>query len=92
MQVRYYLCNEAVKVRICGTLAAEVTAAEVEDGLVVDHERTVRVLEGRVGRQDGVVRLDDRRRHAWCWVHGEFQFRFLGVLHAQAFHQQRGKS
>ena len=33
--------------------------ADVIDGLVVNHEGAVGVLQGGVGGQDGVVRLDD---------------------------------
>jgi len=84
-----HLCNEAVKIGVGGTLAVEVAAAEVEDGFVVDHKRAVGVLEGRVGRQDRVVWLDDGRRHARCRVDGKLQLGLLGVLHAEAFHQQR---
>ena len=39
---------------------SEVLAADVVDGLVVDHEGAVDVLERRVGREDRVVGLDDR--------------------------------
>ena len=38
-------------------------ATDVVDGLIVDHERAVGVLQGGVGRQDGVVGLDDSSGH-----------------------------
>jgi len=46
------LCYEAIEISVGRTFTVEVAATQVEDGLVVDHERAVRVLEGRVGRQD----------------------------------------
>lgn len=46
------LSNQAVKVLVVGTLQAEVAAADVVDGLVVDHEGAVGVLEGGVGGED----------------------------------------
>jgi hypothetical protein len=56
---------------IVGALNVQVSAADVVDSLVVDHERTVRVLEGGVSRQDGVVRLNDSSRHLRSRVDGE---------------------
>ena len=82
------LCDETVKVGVGGSFAVEVAAAEVEDGLIVDHERAVRVLEGRVCRQDRVVRLDDGRRDTGGRVDGELQLGLLGVLDAETLHQQ----
>lgn len=38
--------------------------------LVVDHEGAVNVLEGRVGREDGVVGLNDRVGHLGGGVDG----------------------
>lgn len=43
------LGDDPVKVGVAGALDAELVAGDVEDGLVVDHERAVDVLaEGRV--------------------------------------------
>ena len=53
------LGNEAVQVDIVGTLETKVLSADVVDSLVINHERTVRVLEGGVGGEDGVVWLND---------------------------------
>jgi len=41
----------------CGN--AETLLANVSDRLIIDHERAVRVLESGVGRQDGIVGLND---------------------------------
>ena len=53
------LSNQSVEVGVGGSLDAQATAADVEDGLVVDHEGAVGVLQGGVGGQDGVVGLDN---------------------------------
>jgi len=53
--------NEPVEVAIWGSLDVEVAATDVVDGLVVDHEGAVGVLQGGVGGQDGVVGLHHRR-------------------------------
>jgi hypothetical protein len=53
------LCDETVQVLVVGALDTEVPSADVVDGLVVDHEGAVGVLEGGVGGENGVVWLDD---------------------------------
>ena len=46
-----------------GRSTSKFLDTNIKDGLVVDHEVTVGVLQRRVRRQDRVVRLDDGRRH-----------------------------
>ena len=53
------LADQTVEVGVGGALDVQVTAADVVDGLVVDHEGAVGVLQGGVGGQDGVVRVYD---------------------------------
>ncbi len=57
------MTDEAVEVGVGGPLDVQVPAADVIDGLIVDHEGAVGVLQGRVGGQDGVVGLDDGGGH-----------------------------
>ena len=57
------LTDEPVQIRVRWSFDVEVTPTDVVYGLVVDHEGAVGMLEGRVGREDRVVRLDDSRRH-----------------------------
>ena len=52
-----YLGDDPVQVGVARPVNVEVSAADVVDGLVVDHEGAVRVLECGVRRQDRVVRL-----------------------------------
>ena len=52
---RHDLADQTVEVGVAGALNVQVTAADVVDGLVVNHEGAVGVLQGGVGRQDGVV-------------------------------------
>eukprot|EP00630_Chrysocystis_fragilis_P007120 CAMPEP_0197386976 /NCGR_PEP_ID=MMETSP1165-20131217/239_1 /TAXON_ID=284809 /ORGANISM="Chrysocystis fragilis, Strain CCMP3189" /LENGTH=472 /DNA_ID=CAMNT_0042912263 /DNA_START=199 /DNA_END=1617 /DNA_ORIENTATION=- len=53
------LGEEAVQVGVGGALDVEVAAADVVEGLVVEAERDVGVLEEGVGREHRVVGLDD---------------------------------
>ena len=57
------LADQTVEVGVGGTLDVQVPAADVVDGLVVDHEGAVGVLQGGVGGQDGVVGLDHSGGH-----------------------------
>ncbi|KAF4526367.1 hypothetical protein B566_EDAN014105 [Ephemera danica] len=73
------LANKTVQVGVGGTLNVEITAADIVDGFVVNHESAVRVLEGGVG---------DLR----SGVDGELKLALLSVVHRQTFHQQRGEA
>lgn len=85
---RNCLTHGPVDICECGSFDSQVSRANFEDGFVVDHESTVGVLEGRVGSQNRVVRLDDGRGHLWRWVDGEFEFGFLAVVDAQTLHDE----
>eukprot|EP00041_Stephanoeca_diplocostata_P007724 m.111310 g.111310 ORF g.111310 m.111310 type:complete len:468 (-) comp17006_c0_seq1:106-1509(-) len=83
------LGNESVQVGVCRALDVEVTAADVVDGLVVNHERAVGVLKGSVARQNGVVWLNNGGGDLRGWVDSEFKLRLLAVVDGQALHQKR---
>lgn len=82
------LGNQAVQVLERGTGDVEVAAADVVDGLVVDKERAVRVLNGAVGGEDCVVGLDNGSGDQGSWVDGELKLGLLAVVGAQALEQQ----
>ena len=71
------LPDQPVQVGVSGTLNVQVAAADVVDGLVVHHEGTVGVLEGGVGGEDRVVRLNHRRGHLGSRVDRKLK---LGLL------------
>ena len=82
------LTDQPVQVGVGWSLNVQVSSADIVDGFVVYHESAVRVLQGGMGGQNGVVWLDDSGRHLWCGIHGEFQFRFLAVVDAETFHEE----
>jgi hypothetical protein len=53
------LSDETVKVVVTWARDAKVLSADLEDGVVVDEEGTVGVLNGGVGRENSVVRLNN---------------------------------
>lgn len=82
------LSNEAVQVLVVGSLETEVSAAEVVDGLVVDHEGAVGVLEGGVGGEDGVVGLDDGGGSLGSRVDTELQLALLAIVDGETLHEE----
>lgn len=82
------LGNETVEVGVGRALNVEVAAANVVDGLVVNHEGTVRVLEGGVGGQDRVVGLNDGSRHLRGRVDRELELGLLAVVDRQALEEE----
>lgn len=83
------LGNQAVKVMVRGSGEVEVPTANVVDGLIVDEECAVRVFNGAVGGQDGIVGLDDGRVDARRRIDGELQLGLLAILGSQAL-QKKG--
>ena len=86
------LGNQTVQVGVGGSLDVQVTTADVVDGLVVDHERAVGVLQGGVGGQDRVVWLNDSGRDLRGRVDGELELGLLAVVDAETLHQERGEA
>lgn len=86
------LADEAVEVGIGWALNIQVTATDVINGLVVHHEGTVRVFQGGMGGQDGVIGLHYSRGHLWGWVDGELQLGLLAIVNRKPLHQQRGEA
>ena len=82
------LSDEPIQVLVVGTLDAKVATADVIDGLVVDHEATVGVLESGVCGQDGVVWLDNRGCDLRGRVDTELQLALLAVVDRQTLHEQ----
>ena len=63
----------------------------VIDDLVVYHEGTIRVLQGGVGGEDGVVGLNHSGGNLGGWVDGELQLGLLSVINREPLHQQGGE-
>jgi hypothetical protein len=86
------LTNETIQVRVGGTLNVEVATADIVEGLVVDHEGTVGVLEGGVGGENRVVRLDNSRGHLGSGVDGELELGLLAVVYGETLHEEGGET
>lgn len=82
------LGDQAVQVIVRRTGNAEVAAADVVNGLIVDEESAVGVLNGAVSGENSVVRLNDGGGDGGSRVDGEFQLRLLAVLGSKALQEQ----
>mmetsp|Transcript_26424 Transcript_26424/g.62713 ORF Transcript_26424/g.62713 Transcript_26424/m.62713 type:complete len:413 (+) Transcript_26424:283-1521(+) len=91
-QRRDDLRDEAVEVGVGRALDVEVAAADVVEGLVVEAEGAVGVLEEGVRGQHGVVRLDDGRGHLGRRRDGEAELRLAAVVHREALEEEGPES
>ena len=82
------MTNQSVQVGVGWSFDIQVTSADIIDGLVINHESTVRVFQSGVSGEDGVVWFNNSGRDLWCWVDGELQFGFLTVINGKTFHQE----
>ena len=76
----YNLTYQPIQVSICWALNVEVSRTDVIDGLIVYHEGTIRVLQGGVGGEDGVVGLTYSCSKLRGWVNGEPQLGLLAII------------
>ena len=87
-QARDDLSDETVEVGVGGTLDVEVAAADVVQGLVVQAEGAVGVLEEGMGGKDGVVGLDDGGGNLGGRADGKRKLGLATVVHAQTLEEE----
>jgi len=83
-----HLGNESVQVGVGGSLDIEVAAADIVDGLVVEHDSDVGVLKEGVGGEHGVVGLDDGGGDLGGWVDGEAELGLLAVVDGESLEEE----
>ena len=86
------LTNQTIEVGVGWPLDIEVPTADVVDSLIVDHEGTVGVLQGGVGGEDGVVRLNNSSGHLWGRVDRKFELGLLAIVDGETLHEKGSKS
>ena len=82
------LGNQAVEMLITRTGDVEVATADVVDSLVVDEEGAVRVLNGAVGGEDGVVGLNDGGGDTRSGIDGELELGLLAIVGGEALEEE----
>jgi len=81
-----------VKITIGWGGELEGAEADVVQGLVVDHEADVGVLEQAVRGEDAVVRLDDGGGDLGRGVDGESELGFLTVIDGESLEEERSET
>jgi len=83
------LSDESVEVGVGWSLNIEGSSADIVDGLVVEHDGDVSMLEERVSGQDGVVWLNNSGGDLWGWVDGETELGLLTVIDGESLEEER---
>lgn len=86
------LGDQAVQVLVVGTGNVKVASANIVNGLVVNQESAVRVLDGAVGGQNSVVRLNNGCGHTRSWVNGKLELALLAVLGRKPLEEKSTKT
>src|SRR5213075_3047235 len=82
------LRNQPVEVLVTRSFDPQIPATDIIDCLIVNHEAAVRMLQGGMGRQDGIVWFNDRRGILRGRIHTEFQLCLLAIVYRQTLHQE----
>lgn len=88
----HHLSNQTVEVLEGRAGDIKVTAADIIDGFIVNEESAVRVLNGAVGRENCIVRLNNGGGDTGSRVDGEFELGLLAIVGAQALEQERAEA
>ena len=86
------LGDQSVEVGVGGSLNVEVSAADVVNGLVVEHDGDVGVLEEGVSGQDRVVGLNDGGGDLGGRVDGETKLGLLAVIDGKSLEEEGTKT
>merc|ERR1739844_175864 len=86
------LRDESVEVGVGGSLNIEVSSADIVDGLVVEHDGDIGVLEEGVSGEDGVVWLNNGGGDLRGWVDGETELGLLAVIDGKSLEEERSKT
>ena len=82
------LSDESVEVGVGGSLDVEVAAADIVDGLVVEDDGDISVLEEGVGGEHGVVGLNDGGGDLGRGVDGEAELGLLAVVDGKSLEEE----
>lgn len=86
------LGNQTIEMLVRWSGDIQIAAADVVHGLVVDEESAVRVLNGAVSRQNGVVRLDNSIRNTGSRVDSKLELGLLAVLGSKTLQNESTKA
>mmetsp|Transcript_16815 Transcript_16815/g.21923 ORF Transcript_16815/g.21923 Transcript_16815/m.21923 type:complete len:272 (+) Transcript_16815:632-1447(+) len=86
------LSNQTIQVLVRGSCNAKAIGAHIVQSLVIQGEGTIRMFQKSMGRQDRVVRLDNRSRNLRRRSQGKRKLGLATVINTQTFQQERTKT
>ena len=86
------LGNESVQVGVGWSLDIEVSSADIIDGLIVEHDGDIGVLEEGVCGENGVVWLNNGGGDLWRWVDGKTELGLLTVVDGKSLEEERSET
>ena len=86
------LRDKSVQVCVGWSLDIEVSSADIIDGLVVENDGDISVLEQRVSGQDRVVWLNNCSGNLWGWVHRKAKLGLLTVVNGESLKEERSET
>ena len=89
---RNNLGDQTVEVGEARGADSQVLLANVIDGLIVNHERTVGVFESGVGRQYSIIWLDDGVAEPRGGINAELELRLLSIISRKTLKQESTKA
>ena len=87
-QRRDDLGDQSVQVGVSGSLDIKLSAADIIDGFVIEHNGHILMLQEGVSGQDGVVGLNDGSGDLGGGVNGETQLGFLAVVNGKSLQEE----
>merc|ERR1719204_2751425 len=85
---RYYLSDNDVELGVRRTVHIELLLADGVDGLVIQHNRHLSVIEQPMRGKHGVVGLHNARRNVWGGVNLEADLALLAVINRNPLKNQ----
>lgn len=82
------LSDKAVEMFITGSGDIQVTVADVVDSFVVNEEGAVRVFDGAMGGENGVIRLDNSGGDTRSRVDCEFKLGLFAIIRGQTLQEE----
>lgn len=82
------LRNEAVQVLVVWSRNVQIATADIINGLIVNQEGTVSMLDGAVGGENGVVWLDNGGGDLWGRIDSKLELALLSVVNRESLEEE----
>jgi len=87
-QRRDSLGDQSVQVGVGWSLNVELSSADIVDSFIVEHDGDISVLQKGMGRQNGVVWLNNSGGNLRGWVDGETELGLFAVIDGKSLEEE----